>query len=444
MEGQLDVARAVKGSRPGCCLADFVFNVAFAPALVDVRCALGDAGFLWEPPAARDIFVIRDVNKAVRGEDHAHPVDSNVPSDFTYADDSCFCCVLRSNIGVASAVLGACVIVADVLLRRGMVVNWDRGKSAALVEIRGALSRSAKRDLFLEHGSRIAISGTACMVHLEQSYVHLGSDVCAGGSMGPAVAARVRAHAQAMSSLRRCVCPRQAVSTKAKLTFVDSLATSRLCHSVGAWDQLSKGQLARMQAALIGGYRCAMSMPHRDPTRDRSASDEVLAACGKLGMATRLSLARLRLLGPVVLHGPQAIHRLFGYLVARGCGWPSLIVGGLGLVHRHWGEGSLGAGVAALPARVGLARGDPGLWLRWLARVERRASAAHVDECLRVVWRCTLDGILYQGCFDLPEGSAAVEVERGFLCYVRVRLCPCHCWCLAYPSGEGARCQAPC
>ena len=46
VEGQLDVARAVRGSRPGCCLADFVFNVAFAPALVDVRCALGDAVYL--------------------------------------------------------------------------------------------------------------------------------------------------------------------------------------------------------------------------------------------------------------------------------------------------------------------------------------------------------------------------------------------------------------
>ena len=40
--------------------------------------------------------------------------------------------------------------------------------------------------------------------------------------------------AQAMSPLRRCVCPRQAVSTKAKLTFVDSLATSRL-HMPFCW-----------------------------------------------------------------------------------------------------------------------------------------------------------------------------------------------------------------
>ena len=178
------------------------------------------------------------------------------------------------------------------------------------------------------------------------------------------------------------MCPRQAVSTKAKLTFVDSLATSRLCHSVGAWDKLAKGRLARMQAALVGGYRCAMSMPHRDPTRDRRARSEVLAACGKLGMVTRLALAHLRLLGPVAQRGPQALQRLFGYLVACGCGWPALIVGGLDLVHLHWGEGSLGAGVAALPAWVALACGDPGLWLRGLARVGRRATAAHVDECL--------------------------------------------------------------
>ena len=240
--GQSDVARAVNGSRPGCCLADFVFNVAFAPALVDVRCALGEAGYLWESPAAPAVFAIEDVAGGVGGEVHALPVDNTVPSDFTYVDDSCFCCVLRRNTDVASYVIGACVIVANVLLRRGMVVNWDRGKSTTLVEICGALSRSAKHELFLGHGSRIALPGTACMVHLERSYVHLGSDVCAGGSMGPAIAARVRAHAQAMSPLRRCVCPRRAVSTMAKLTFVDSLATSRLCHThaglSGLWLQM--------------------------------------------------------------------------------------------------------------------------------------------------------------------------------------------------------------
>ena len=80
-----------------------------------------------------------------------------------------------------------------------------------------------------------------------------------------------------------------------------------------------------------------MSMPHRDPTKDRSASDEVLAACGKLGMATRLALARLRLLGPVLLHGPRAVHVLFDNLLARNCGWPSLVVLDLDLVHLHWG-----------------------------------------------------------------------------------------------------------
>ena len=114
------------------------------------------------------------------------------------------------------------------------------------------------------------------------------------------------------------------------------------------------------------------------------------------------------------------------------------------MVHLHWGEGSFGAGVAALPAWVALVRGDPGLWLRGFARVERRATAAHVDECLSVVWRRILDGILYQGCLDLPEGSAAVEVEGGFLCYeCGCALATAGAW-RTHRSGEGARRQAPC
>ena len=42
------------------------YNVAFAPTLVDVKCALGDAGYLWEPPAAHVVFAIESVVGVVR------------------------------------------------------------------------------------------------------------------------------------------------------------------------------------------------------------------------------------------------------------------------------------------------------------------------------------------------------------------------------------------
>ena len=186
-----------------------------------------------------------------------------------------------------------------------------------------------------------------------------------------------------------------------------------------------------MQAALISGYRCAMSMPHRGPTIvDRRASAEVLAACGKLGMVTLLALARLRLLVPVVQHGPQALLRLFDYLAARGSGWPASIV------HLHWGEGSLGTGVSALPAWVALARSDPVVWHRGLARVERRATAAHVDECLRVVWRRNLDGIFYQGRLPCLRVLPLSRLNVAS-CATIAALPSLYCWRMAHPSGEG-------
>ena len=108
-----------------------------------------------------------------------------------------------------------------------MLVNWDRGKSAVVIEPRGALSRAAKRDLFVTHGGRLALPGWDAFVHLERSYVHLGFEVTVGGAMGPAVSSRLRAHAQAMAPLRRTVCPRRALSDRAKLVFVESLEIGR-------------------------------------------------------------------------------------------------------------------------------------------------------------------------------------------------------------------------
>ena len=84
VEGQLDVARAVRGSRAGCCLADFVFNVAFAPALVDVGAPWAMPVSLL-PPGTYLPFAMLPALCGVR------------IMPMPYAGDSCFCCVFRST-----------------------------------------------------------------------------------------------------------------------------------------------------------------------------------------------------------------------------------------------------------------------------------------------------------------------------------------------------------
>ena len=91
----------------------------------------------------------------------------------------------------------------------------------------------------------------------------------------------------------------------------------------GYWDssRLRAATSLPLQAALVGGFRCAMSMPHRDPTKDRHSEAEVLAVSRRLDMPSRLALARLRLLRSVLVHGPAALLRLLDYLAARSDGW---------------------------------------------------------------------------------------------------------------------------
>ena len=154
---------------------------------------------------------------------------------------------------------------------------------------------------------------------------------------------------------------------------------------------------------------------HRDPTRDCRASADVFAAARKLGMAVRLSLARLRLLPSLLCHGPLSLLRLLGYSLERS--WPSLLAGDCALLHMHWGDERAVPIPMPLAGWVQLARSDPAAWRSGVACVERRALVAHVDECLRVVWRRSLDAILTLGRLPLPDGNAREEVAQNFLCY---------------------------
>ena len=409
VDGRSEAARAVKGSRPGCSLADLVFNVAFAPALADARAALRKGRYLWTPPAADAVFA------RPRYDGPADAADASV-SDCTYADDSCFCCAPRSNEHFGRDLADMCARVARALLKRGMVINWLPGKSAALAEPRGRHARTAKRHLFCELQGRLSLPGGIGVVHLDRSYKHLGTEVTMGGAMGPAVASRIRAHAQGLAPLRRTVCPRRNVSDWAKLVFVDSLATSRLCHGIGAWDALSKAQAAKMQAALAAGYRHAMRLPHRNPVSERHPEAEVMAAAGRLGFMERAMLRRLRLLPAILEHGPQSLLLLLDALLQAGTGWPALLRTDLKALHGHWGEGPPG-GADAVADWVLMARSDPKAWLSGIRRAEGCMLFAYKDECLRTEWRKQLDEIFLLGKMPLPAGAARPPTSKRFLCY---------------------------
>ena len=110
VEGRELVAQSRRGSRPGCALADLVFNLAFTPALREVGDGLRAAGFLWDPPAVDAVF--RDPG--------GQQCDL---SDTTFADDVAFCTALRDNRRAAPALAQVFGIISSPLMKRGMALN---------------------------------------------------------------------------------------------------------------------------------------------------------------------------------------------------------------------------------------------------------------------------------------------------------------------------------
>ena len=97
-------------------------------------CVGCDARPLFSPA---DTAVAADIGFCERGDE--------VPCDSMYADDAAFCCVPSGGNDMVAEVARACSLVGAKLADRGMSVNWDRGKSGVLVELRGSLARAAKQ-----------------------------------------------------------------------------------------------------------------------------------------------------------------------------------------------------------------------------------------------------------------------------------------------------------
>ena len=188
--GQSKVARATKGSRPGCSLADIIFNLAFAPALSEVAAALRDGGHLWTVPAAPPCFA------QPPGADGLDARTVQGEGSSAYADDVAFCCVL-DNGNLQQDVATVCGKVWRVLASRGMLLNLAQGKTGAMVVPRGAGARELKQQLWCNTDASIDVPG-AGRFFLDKCYKHLGSLVASDGNLVAEVGARKRAHCQAL------------------------------------------------------------------------------------------------------------------------------------------------------------------------------------------------------------------------------------------------------
>ena len=266
VEGILDHARTLVGTRPGDPLADAVFAFAFSRFLGELSSRLRVAGLGIELPLrGTSIFGGAGVAPST--------VDLDGPA---YMDD-----FVIPIMGPAAELLPRIAEAGNIMLQLaaeyGLCINFKPGKTECVLAMRGlgtAQGRRAWAALPVQDGVPCIPLNGGAQLRIVRSYVHLG--ICASPlSLDSAeVAAKARACRVAAAALRRPILSNPAFSVATKLHVAAACAHTRATWSAGSWPAPSDKQLARLQSAFMyphAGHRGGGSWPAAGGTNHAAA-----------------------------------------------------------------------------------------------------------------------------------------------------------------------------
>ena len=232
ISGASQVVVTSTGGRQGCKLGGTVFCAAYEEALTRVRSRLRDRGItlsfttastspFWAPPPG-----------------DAACTDELVEA--TYVDDEAVAIVASSPRALRAALQEVVTAYQEIFAKFGLTLNWGRGKSEAMIQLRGSSASQVLDSLRADGALHIEIPGTAdgnstVSLAIVPRYKHLGGILDARGNMMPEARARCTSALSAYAPIAKKIFGAPNIHISIKLGFAFSLVFSRLFFNVATW-----------------------------------------------------------------------------------------------------------------------------------------------------------------------------------------------------------------
>ena len=202
--------------------------------------------------------------------------------DITFVDD---CVVLihgRCNDRVAQTMKAVVVALDQAAEKRGLSINYDRGKTEALWTVIGKGARQLKQALYDDgHSLQWESNNKKYTLQLCHAYKHLGTWLQSHHKHSKEILARGSAAKQQYGQLARSFFTKKCISLPVKSTIFQSLVISKLLYNVHTCrqshqtDANTRQPLKAPAGTLLKGLLMA-------PTRFMHTTDEMLACAGIL------------------------------------------------------------------------------------------------------------------------------------------------------------------
>lgn len=298
IEGLPGVCKTTRGTRPGDPLGDLLFNLIMRLVLIDTHTyiqAHASVEWIGSPAACASFAEANDVPKCAY-------------FDVSYVDDAAV--ALHAETLAETERLIKIVVEAfhQAAHRRGLVVNFDKGKTEVLWNIIGRGSRSLKIRLH-DAGQQLCWRTTdeAFQLRVSHSYKHLGSWMQTAGCHQREIAQRASQAMQSWGSLAKSFYHKKYVGQRAKTIAFQALSMSRLMYNAHTWVGITDDMIATWQQKLRKplGLMTRHSLRGIHPTLVDTV--DLFALAQVLPPMDQLHVARLRYLKRLLQYCPQGL-----------------------------------------------------------------------------------------------------------------------------------------
>ena len=305
LAGDSCVIETHRGTRPGGSLADVVFSILFSKVLQ--RRPL-TACHPFVPQVAWD--GLRSPWPSANGRASAE-VEA---SDVVYADDLASFVVCDSPQALPGAISGIVADTIDTLLPHGLNANVGPTKTAAIAVPAGRGSRAVRRRLFSEGKGRLVVlpeTRGGLRLDLVTVYKHLGSLVTHDGCLLQEIKYRISAGRSAMQEGKQRLFACKAIPLERRVAIFRSHVLSAVTPGVGTWRFLNGREWQAFSGGVLNLYRQILCL--RTEGGFRCTATQIFSRTGLPSPTSLLQVERLRFLGQLVRHGPDAAWALLGH-----------------------------------------------------------------------------------------------------------------------------------
>jgi hypothetical protein len=291
-----------RGTRPGDPVADILFNMAFRLVVLDARRRITDSSALQSfghPAPASDVTTSTEVPDAGFAE-------------ISFVNDIAY----TLHTGVAEDLVRQLQVIAsclhDAASDRGLTVNYEAGKTEAVVRIVGTGAKAVRHKIWHEMRGKVPIvtEHGVQSLQLVHSYRHLGSYVQDHAVTQKDIQYRISQAKKAFGQISRQFYRKKNVNDTTKASVFSALVLSRHAYNAHTWAWVSQNDLDRWENGIRSQIAAIAVNKVRPLPPFQFSSAELCALCDINSPQDTLHANRLRYAKRAISKAPAALWSL--------------------------------------------------------------------------------------------------------------------------------------